>query len=894
MAWHRRLLNLFRSERLSKDIERELSFHVAERADELMAAGLSEREARREAMRRFGNVGLKHEDTRAADLFTWLETIVADLRYAMRALLASPGFALVAVLSLGLGIGANTAIYSLIDALLLKTLPVRDPQELLQVNFGGEKGDVFTNPLWEQVRDRQDVFASAFAYNDNTFNLAERGEKRFVNGSFVSGDYFATLGVRPAVGRLLVRSDDVRGCSGAAVIGDELWRTEYGASQEVTSRSISLNGHTMPIVGVAEASFFGMDVGSSAQVFVPLCAEAVMNGEDSMLDRRSTWFLRVMGRPLPGITPEIVVARLQSLAPAVYDATVPEHWTAQRQQEYRTRKLGAIPAPRGTSWLRGQYTTALFALMGIVAVVLLIACANVANLLLARATVREREVAIRLAIGAGRRRLVRQLLTESLLLSLFGAAAGILFARWGSSLLVRLLSTQESTVWLDLSISMRVLGFTIGVAIVTGVFFGLAPAWRSARVHPQIAMKANSRGMIEGHSRFSVGKALVIAQIALSLVLVATAGLLLGTFRTLSTVRPGFSAEGVMIASVDLNNIALAQAARRGAYRALLERVRSIPGVASASVAAITPLSGSSWNDQIVADGFTPASEEDALSWMNEVSDGYFASLGSRFIAGRDFGAQEQPGTPPVAVINETFARKYFGEQDPLGREFGLGVPESRDAKRVTVIGVVEDAKYGSLRDDAQAIAYLSLDQSESPPLYLSFLVRSPMPAGTVSAAIQNVALEMHPQAGLTFVTLERQVADSLTRERLLATLSGFFGALALLLSMIGLYGVMSYNVARRRNEIGIRMALGAARRRVLGGVLGEIGWMVLAGVAAGAVAAYSGLQLISSFLYGVAATDITTLAAAAGTLAVVAGCAGALPAWRAARLDPMAALRED
>ena len=583
MGSYRRFFNLLRSNRVSADIQREMDFHMAERADDLMASGMTEREARREARRRFGNPSVQGERTRDTDLLTWLESLGADVRYALRALRASPGFAIVAILSLGLGIGANTAIFSLINAVVLRTLPVERPEELMQVTMAHkELGSVFTNPIWEQVRDRQDAFSGVFAYGGAQFNLTSGGEVRRATGNWVSGDYFSTLGVRPAVGRLITRADDVRGCQPVAVLGYGFWQSEFGGSPDVIGKTISLNRRPHVIAGVTDPSFFGVNVGESIQVYAPLCLRPG-------LDARGNWFLNIVGRQRPELTPQQVAMRLASIAPAVYEATIPQHWGASEKADYLKTGLNVVPAANGLSFVRRQYQRALMILMAVVGLVLVVACANVANLLLARAAVRSREMAIRLAIGAGRRRLVRQLLTESVLLAGLGALAGIAFARWGTSLLVGLLSSGSFRVSLDLGVDGRVLAFTLGVAVLTGVLFGLAPAWRATRIDPQAALKATGRGVAEGHSRLTVGKALVVGQIALSLVLVIGAGLLLGTFRKLVTLDPGFRREGVLVVGVSLRNAGYEEQRYAAVHRDLLDRFRALPGVESAAASVITP-----------------------------------------------------------------------------------------------------------------------------------------------------------------------------------------------------------------------------------------------------------------------------------------------------------------
>ena len=895
MSWIARLRNLIRSEKHGRDLDRELDFHIAEGTDALMAQGLTRADAERQARIRFGHRQGVKEETRGVGILSWLDIVWNDLRYAARGLLGSPGFTLTVVLSLALGIGANTAIFSLLNAVLLKSLPVADPQSLLHVTMGQDHSDDFTNPIWEEVRRRQDVFSGAFAFSSESFNLAESGEVRRVAGNYIGGDFFPTLGVIPAAGRLLTGEDDYRGCPATAVLGYGFWQSEFGGDPGAIGRSLPLNGHRFTIVGVAPAGFFGVQVGATVQVYAPLCSEAILQGANSTLDGRSTWFLQVMGRPRPGLSLAQVNGRLAAIAPGIFTSTVPPGWDAGNVDFYLKNSLAAEPATTGLSDLRLQYRPALLILMGVVGIVLLIACGNVANLLLARGTVRQREIAMRLALGASRRRLIGQLLTESLLLSFLGSAAGFLFARWGSQLLLRLLGSGRSGVSLDLSLDYRLLGFTVAVAVLTGMLFGLVPAWRATRVDPQIAMRAHGRGVLHGGSgRLTLGKALVLAQVALSLVLVLGAALLLSTFHTLATLDPGFSRDGVIAVQMDLRSSGHSDAERITIQQEILERLRSLAPVHAAATAEILPVGGAGWNGGIAVPGIsTRETMRDRVSWFNRVSADFFTTIGTTLKIGRDFGPGDVVGSVPVAIINESMARKYFPGVNPVGRQF-LTETGPGDPVPYEVIGIVQDSKYRSLREDDAPIVYLPDRQTNEAPRQVYFLLHTDAPTSAIVPEVRQLIAAVDPRATFSAFSISRTLDRSLARERLMATLSGFFGGLAMLLALIGLYGIMSYSVARRRNEIGIRLALGAERSGVMRLVLGEVGRLVIPGVVLGVAVSLVAGRLVATFLYGVSSTDPDIIAITAGVVIIVALLAGAIPALRAARLDPVAALRED
>lgn len=898
MSWFHRLANTVRARALSRDLDREVAFHLAERMDELAARGMSPDDASLEARRRFGNRTVHTERTHDRDVIVWLESLAADLRYAVRTLIANPGFTTVAVVSLALGLGANTAIFTLANAVVLRSLPVRAPEQLMVLDLRdrqhlSEKGDpYFTNPIWEEIRDHTHVFAGSFAYANRVFNLANGGIVRHANGAVVSGAFFELLGVQAVAGRLLGPGDDVRGCSGAAVVSGGFADRELGGAASAVGRTLSLEGHPVPIVGVADPRFFGIEVGRKADVFVPLCTIEMFEGPHA-LDRRSNWYLEIMGRA-PSLTPEVVSARLSAVAPAIFQATLPPDWSTASRTHYLSQRFGVRPGAGGLSDLRNQYAHPLWLLMAAVGVVLMIACVNIANLLLARGAARQREIAIRLSLGAGRRRVVRQLLSESLLLALTGAALGAVFAQWADRVIVSWISMRHQPARLDTSIDWRVLGFTIAAALVTAVLFGVLPAWRATRVDPQTMLKSGGRGQV-GNRRQRLSRPLVVAQLALSLALVTAAGLLLTTFRNLDAVDPGFRREGVYIVQTDFARAASDTTRLPAMQREALERLAAIPGVTSVSQSAFTPMSGAGWNDFILAPGYVAHDERDSLANFNEVSARFFSTMGTPLLAGRTFhvGDGDAPVTP--AIVTRTMARHFFGVDNPLGRTFRTPVADSASPP-YEVVGVVGDSKYNTLDEKTQAIVYVPLGLKAAIQGWTqwNYELRTDLPMSSILPAARDALVGVSPTIELDATTLAAQVEATLARPRLLATLSGFFGALALVLAVVGLYGTLAYDVTRRRNEIGIRMALGAAWRDVIRLVVGDAGRIVAAGIVVGAALSLAGSRFVSSLLFGVAPQDVRTLLGATLVLVCTALIATMLPAWRAARTNPTEALREE
>ena len=798
------------------------------------------------------------------------------------------------MLSLALGIGANTAIFSIVNAVMLRSLPIEDPSRLVQIQQG--QNGVLTNPIWEQVRDRQQAFSGVAAYSEDGFDLADGGESHMAFGVWASGDFFRVLGVPALRGRVFNTYDDRRGAPALAVISYRFWQSRFAGDPAVVGKTLRLNRHPFEIVGVTPPWFSGLNVDRAFEVAVPIACEPLLHSDHPSLDERSTWWLTLLGRLRPEESVKQAETRMKQIDAVVNQATLPHNWDPKDQADYLKNSFTLSPAGGGFSETGAHYRSALFLLMAIVGLVLLIACANVANLLMARASARQREIAVRMAIGASRARIVRQLLTESLLLSLLGAAGGFLLALAGSRLLLRLISTASSPLDIDVSPDFRVFGFTIAAALLTALLFGLAPALRATRIELEQALKENARSAVAGASRFNLGKALIVGQVALSLVLLVGSGLFLGTMRNLLTVDPGFNRQNVLVIRANFEQTSLAKAQRVRVFREILERLRSIPGVVSASSSTIVPISGNSWNNFVRPEGFTPATPNDALTNFNRVSPHYFKTWRTPILLGRDFDQHDDAVSRKVAIINESAARHFFGSLKSVGKTIGVDRPpdEHPGTDVFEVIGVVRDAKYLKLDEEPVRTLYLPSAQDTEPWPNINYEVRSSGPVERLIPPMRTVFAAADRGASLEFRNFETQVNDSLLRPRIVALLSTAFGVLALLLAMVGLYGVTSYSVARRKSEIGLRMALGQQRTSVTWLMLGDVLVLLSIGMAVGLAAALASGRLVSSLLYGIRPSDPVQLAGALMILAAATVAAAYLPARRAARLDPMAALREE
>jgi putative ABC transport system permease protein len=812
-----------------------------------------------------------------------------DLRSAVRSLRATPLVTGVAALSLTLGIGASIVIFSLTNSLLLRKLPVRDPNALVLVTDATVAGvRAYALGVWESFRRFVDVFDGTLAWSSTNFNLAPRGEAQIVSGAWVSGSYFGTLGISPPLGRVLSESDDrpSGGVDGpVAVISYAFWQRQYAAASDVIGRSLMLNGVSFTVVGVTPQRFSGLDVGRRADVIVPFGAATLMPGRDNIQ-------VTIMARRRADQTIDAATVALRRLQPQIREAALPQgsRWRQQDLDAYLRDGFVLLPGATGNSRLRLRYERPLGLLMAVVALVLLIASANITNLLLARATDRHRELQVRAALGASRWRLIRGLLTESLVISSVGAALGVALASSGSSLVVRQFSTRINPIYLDVSIDSTVALFAIAVTALVTLLAGILPAVRSTQLINSTLLRTTSPN--EKGRFFGPSAVLIVLQVALSVVLVVGAGLFLRTFSSLMTVPLGFEPERVLMAAVNAADARVPPSQRLLMFQRVRDAVRSVPGVADAAFSFLTPVSGPILLRPIEGRAI---SERERMSSVNLVSPGWFRTLGTRIVAGREFVDTDRAGTSPVVVVNEAFVRKFLNSSHPLGQVVRTGIV-GPNAGAAEVVGVAEDAVYSSLREPTPPTVYFPLAQLQSePPASLTLTVRSaagsPLQmARSVAAAIGTI----DPDAALTFRPLTEQIDASLAQERILALLSGFFGGFAVLLAGLGLFGITAYSVSRRRREIGIRMALGAVPGSVIRLVFGRVCLMIAAGVVIGVAASMWTTQLTASLLFGVQPRDPITLALAVVILSAAGLLAALPPAWHASHVDPSVALRSE
>jgi predicted permease len=938
MSWRRHFSKigaLFSRRKLADEIDEEVRSHLEMEERENREAGMPPEEAHYAALRRFGNVTQAQERSREAWGWPWLETIVQDLRYGLRQLRRNPGFTAVAVLTLALGIGANTAIFSLIDAVMLKSLPVKNPEQLTLLNWAAQstpgimpasgiihsltgnsdqdKSGLFTStsfsyPTFEQIHAQKDVFSKVFAFADpDVVTLNLDGQAGLAEAELVSGDYFSGLGLKAVAGRTILEADDRAGAAPVAMVSYGFWERRFGGESSVVGKAITINNVPFTIIGVTPPEFFGLEPGRSLDVWLPLHTQPQVEPNRTEAGglkfvRSDDWWVLIMGRLKPGVSRQ--QARTALEVAFQHSMTVPGMGLSQNPSEHKSLAqapdlphLGLAPASKGLSSLREVFSKPLFILMVVVGLVLLIACANLANLLLARAMTREKEIAIRLAIGAGRLRLIRQMLTECVVLAVLGGMVGFALAYWATSGLVAFMSSGSHPIALRVHPDLHILGFTAAVSVLTGVLFGLTPAFSSTRLAP--SLRENSGSESAGAHRGAwlyLGKTLLVAQVGMSLLLLVGAALFVRTLQNLENLNVGFNRYNVLLFGIDPTQSGYEGERLAHFYQELQQRLEVLPGVRSASISSHTLIGGgvSITGIFIQADG--PRSDKDRSGpggavYLEEVGPRFFETLGIPLVLGRTIGPEDTSTTPKVAVVNETLARKYFPHSSPIGRRFGFG--EAKASGEIGIVGVVGDAKYADLRREVPPTVYVPYLQGPNQLRSMRFEVRTAGNPLAVVASVRRIVQSLDRNLPLMKVkTQTEQIDETLFQERLVATLSSFFSLLGLVLACVGLYGVTSYAVTRRTREIGIRMALGAERYNILGLVIRETLLLVVLGVAIGIPTALGATRMISSMLYGLEPTDPLTFVAVSLILVAVALAACYIPARRAAKVDPMVALR--
>ena len=900
---------------LQADIEEELSQHLELRYLEAVSSGVDAADAELSTLNELSGAALSQTLERLAvhdrshrllppssSSGGGLRSLAHDIRYALRRLRLSPLFTIAALLSLALGIGADTAIFEIFNALRLRSLPIPHPEELVEVHtteMSGARGSfyatrpVLTDPQWKQLRDRKVGVDGLFAWYRDEFNTSSSGQSHLVDGIEVSGSYFSTLEVRPVLGRLIADHDDTPGCgSPTAVLSYRYWKNAFGAAPDVIGQKMTIEKHSFQIIGVAASTFSGLDVGRGFDVAVPLCAEPMLMGEYNRLNSGRDWWLTVMGRLHPGVSLQQVNSQLESISPTLFGSTVPPNYPPDAVKAYGASKLAAYSSPSGVSDLRRDYSAPLTFLLCIAALVVLIACANLANLLLARAAIREREFSIRLALGASRSRLVRQQMAESAIIAFGGVLAGIGVAAFLSHYLVTFLQTRSIHVYLDVRPDYRVLLFAIGFASVTCLLFGLLPALRAAKADPGSALKSAARNVIGQRNRFGMRRFLVMAQVAISTMLVLAALLFTKNLAKLYNVDAGFEQDGLFVASIDLSAAKIPKEQRLAYRRQLIERLKSAPGIDNATETVIRPLSGGGWDDNAWIESRGQSNQKD--SWFNRVGPEYFETMRIPLMSGRHFQNTDTPASPPVAVVNEAFVRMHLGSEDAIGKTVATAPTPYSPAKKYQIVGVARNAKYRSLKEAELPQVYLATSQDQDPSAFTRILVRSHLAAADLQREMDAIVTAAAPQSTVVYRNLREDVKDSFLRERLMATLSIMFGVLATILATVGLYGVLSYMLARRTNEIGIRMALGASRSGVLNLIFRESAKLITFGLSAGVLLAMALGRSIAALLFGTTPYDPAVIALACTVLTAVGMTAAAIPAFRAVKLNPISALREE
>ena len=900
MSWVSRLRNALFAGRLDEDLAEEMRDHLERRAAQLRDQGMDGAEARRQAALMFGNRTQIRERSHDIRLWSGLEITLQDLRYAWRGLRRSPAMAATAILSLALAIGSNTAIYSILDAAMLRPLPVPRPDRLIRLASPGitqpgedtaDEREAFNYPLYVDFRkvagDSVQLALAGYVNRVDAIGPENGAPIEKVNQTYVSGDFFQILGVSAALGRVLSPADDrAPGISPVVVLSYEYWQRRYNGNPHVLGQRVhidtysSVGGRSYQIVGVARKGFFGVEPGKFVDIWMP----AMLFSKEAFTSPNWGWF-RIVGRLAPGVSVARVQARLQptfhlyQLAIIQRISTMPAAIKAQ----FRDAGLRVHTADDGVSGFRRDFAKPLWIVFAVAAGIFMVACANVASLLLARATARSGEMALRISLGAGRARLVRQLLTENLLLAGLAGGLGWLLASVSAPVLVSLLSTQGDPVRFALAIDTRVLLFCAAVSALATVFFGLLPAWQAAGVQPMKAL----RGMAGQTSRLRMGRLFVAVQVAFAFCLVAAGAAFLFSLWNLFSVKTGFDAREVTVLTLSNDRPRTQKDMQQADMQQLQDQLRAAPGVSGVAIAPYSIFEGSFWTGQVFVPGKGPSEREELFY---QVSPGYFATLRTPLLEGRDFGRQDRPNLDPIpAIVNVAFAQRYLGGADAIGKFFER--VESKKRVRQQVIGVVANAHYGSLRAGAEPIAYLPMEGTNFFALY----VRSPLDAGSVARLVDNAEKTAGPGLRVREVTtLNTLVGNTILKEKLLASIGGTFAFLGLLLAAIGLFGLLNYSVARRTKEMGIRAALGAQRAELVLLVMRDLAGMVGGGLIAGLAGSLAVLVTVRSLLFGIKAADPVVLVTATIVFIVAGIAAAGFPAGRAASVDPMVALRQE
>ncbi len=892
-ALFRYLLYLLRRSDHDAELREEIESHRAHRQDALERDGFTPAAAASASRRAMGNVTLAIEDVRDVWIVRVIDSTQQDVRDGIRGLRKNPGFSAVVIGTLALGIGANTSLFSIFNSLIMRPLPVRDPGSLALLTSGS-----WSYPVWEEIKAREtDLFDGAFAWSRESFDLAEGGRRVPVDGSYVSGRFFDVLGVPAVRGRVLTPADDSAAPPNGlvAVISHRFWRQHFGGADDVVGRQLTVYPRRLSftIVGVMPPGFSGVDVGRMADVMLPFAAEPSLRGKESALQIVGQSWLEIMVRLKPGQTVDRANAALRGVQPQIRGAVLPGlRADAAFAKRYLTDPLTVAPAAAGASRLRTQFETPLFAMVVAVGLVLLVACANIASLLLARALARREEFSVRLALGGSRWRLARLLLVESLLLAVIGATLGLVFAKWSSALLVQQLG---STVSLELALDWRVLVFTATLTCLCAISAGVAPMIGVKSVAPGEALRGAGRA-IAGDRRFAVRGALVIAQLAVSFILVIAAGLFLRTFASLSQLPLGFAPEPLVVVQVNLPASGIPPEQRGARVERLRDAAAATAGVRAVSASAIRPLTGGGWaTNNRVGVGDSPLLPEDQRRrvWRNAITPGWFETMAIPLLSGRDFNDRDRVGSPPVAIVNEAFVRRYLPGQQVIGQTLRV---DFDSGPRYEIVGLVADAVYTTPRDGMLPTMYVPLAQRE-PQDWGSYAVLTIKAASGQRALVErDVAAAMtlaDPTVVFTSRTFDQLVDATATQERLVAMMSGFFGALALLLAGLGLYGIVAHAVGARRTEIGLRMALGAQPTSIVRLVFGRVGVLIVAGLMLGVAGSWWAARFIAPLLFHVEPRDAMTFSGTAAVLVAVGVLAAWIPATRAARLDPASVLRE-